>query len=103
MTHHAFSATNPNRLRSLIGSFASGNQTQFNAADGSGYDLVADTVIEVDRKNPQIAARLLASFRSWRSLEAKRGALAEAALRRVAAQPELSPDVRDIVERSLRQ
>ncbi|MDB5510249.1 MAG: pepN [Hyphomicrobiales bacterium] len=103
MTHHAFSATNPNRLRSLIGSFAGGNQTQFNAADGSGYDLVADTVIDVDRKNPQIAARLLASFRSWRSLESKRGALAEAALRRVAGQPELSPDVRDIVERSLRQ
>ncbi|MDO9439595.1 MAG: aminopeptidase N [Beijerinckiaceae bacterium] len=103
MTHHAFSITNPNRLRSLIGMFAGGNQTQFNAPDGSGYDLVADTVIEVDPKNPQIAARLLASFRSWRSLESKRGVLAEAALRRVAQQPELSPDVRDIVERSLRQ
>ena len=101
MNHHAFSMTNPNRLRSLIGSFASGNQTQFNAADGGGYDLLVETVMAVDPKNPQIAARLLAAFRSWKSLEPKRRALAESALRQVAEQPALSPDVRDIVERSL--
>ncbi|SFK44567.1 aminopeptidase N [Methylocapsa palsarum] len=99
--HPAFSLANPNRVRSLIGAFAAGNQTQFNAPDGSGYDFVADAVLELDRKNPQVAARLLAAFRSWRSLESVRRGQAESALRRVAGSPGLSPDVRDIVERSL--
>ena len=101
MNHHAFLLTNPNRLRSLIGAFATGNLTRFNAADGSGYDLLVETVIAVDPKNPQVAARLLAAFRSWRSLESGRKALAEAALQRVAAVQDLSADVRDIAQRSL--
>jgi aminopeptidase N len=101
MGHPAFSFANPNRVRSLIGAFATGNQTQFNAPDGAGYEFIADTVVELDRRNPQVAARLLAAFRSWRSLETVRRGLAEAALRRVASMSGLSPDVRDIAERSL--
>jgi aminopeptidase N len=101
MNHRAFSLSNPNRVRSLIGAFAAGNQTRFNAADGSGYEFVSDIVLQLDSKNPQVAARLLGSFRSWRILEAGRQRRAEAALRHVAAAPTLSPDVRDIVERSL--
>ena len=46
--HPAFSLANPNRVRSLIGAFAQGNQTQFNRADGAGYDFVADTVLALD-------------------------------------------------------
>lgn len=101
MEHPAFSLANPNRVRSLVGAFAAGNQTQFNAADGSGYHFVTEIVIGLDHTNPQVAARLLAAFKSWRVLEAKRAALAEAALRRVAQVNDLSPDVKDIVERSL--
>ena len=88
-------------LRALIGSFAAMNQTQFNAGDGSGYAFLAEIVIGLDPKNPQVAARLLGAFRSWRTLEPRRRTLAEAALRRVAAVEQLSSDVRDIVERSL--
>ncbi len=101
MTHPAFSLSNPNRARALIGAFAAGNQTQFNAPDGSGYDFVAAIVLQLDEKNPQVAARLLGAFKSWRALEPHRRDLAEAALRRVIAQSRLSPDVKDIVERSL--
>jgi aminopeptidase N len=101
MDHPAFSLANPNRVRALIGAFASGNQTQFNAADGSGYDFVAMIVLILDPKNPQVAARLLSAFKSWRSLEERRRGLAEAALRRVASAGQLSPDVKDIAERSL--
>jgi aminopeptidase N len=101
MEHPAFSLTNPNRVRSLIGAFASGNQTQFNAADGSGFHFLGEIVIGLDHANPQVAARLLAAFKSWRALESKRSALAEAALRRVAQVNDLSADVRDIAERSL--
>jgi len=101
MDHPAFSLANPNRVRALIGAFASGNQTQFNAADGSGYEFVASIVLLLDAKNPQVAARLLGAFKSWRALEEHRRERAEVALRRVASAAHLSPDVKDIAERSL--
>jgi aminopeptidase N len=101
MQHPGFSLGNPNRTRALIGAFAAGNQTQFNAPDGSGYEFVTSIVLQLDEKNPQVAARLLGAFKSWRALETGRRALAETALRRVASQGRLSADVKDIVERSL--
>ncbi len=96
-----FSMANPNRVRALVGSFSAGNQTQFNRPDGAGYDFVADIVLALDARNPQTAARLLISFRSWRALEPQRRALADAALKRIAASPQLSRDVSDIVTRTL--
>ncbi len=80
LDHPSVSISNPNRIRSLVGSFAGANQTQFNRRDGAGYDFLADFVVDLDRRNPQTAARLLVSFRSWRALEAHRRALAETAL-----------------------
>jgi aminopeptidase N len=99
--HPAFSLANPNRVRALIGAFAQGNLTQFNRPDGAGYDFVADTVLALDQKNPQVSARLATAFRNWRMLEEKRRALAEAALRRINAVSNLSRDLSDIVERAL--
>jgi aminopeptidase N len=92
---------NPNRVRALIGSFAQANHTQFNRLDGAGYDFVADIVLKLDPKNPQVAARIMGAFRSWRALEARRRQRAEATLRRVAATSNLSSDVHDIVARTL--
>ena len=99
--HPAFSFTNPNRVRALIHAFALANQKEFNRADGTGYDFVVDTVLALDRKNPQLAARLLSALKSWRVLEPGRRAMAEKALQRVAAAPSRSPDVADIVHRAL--
>jgi aminopeptidase N len=99
--HPAFSLGNPNRVRALIGAFAQGNPTQFNRADGAGYDFLADAVLSLDLKNPQVAARMTTAFRTWRTLEAGRRAKAEAALGRIKAAPNLSRDVADIVERAL--
>ena len=100
MSHPAFSMAVPNRVYALIGGFAA-NATQFNRADGTGYDLVADIVLALDPKNPQVAARMLNSFRSWRLMEPGRRGRAEAALTRIGAQPKLSADVKDIATRSL--
>jgi aminopeptidase N len=100
-THPAFSFANPNRVRALISSFALANQKEFNRADGLGYQFIVDTVLALDLKNPQLAARLLSALKSWRVLEPERQALAGAALRRVAVAPSLSPDVGDIVRRAL--
>ncbi|PLX39087.1 MAG: aminopeptidase N [Hyphomicrobiales bacterium] len=99
--HERFSFANPNRVRSLVGSFATGNPTQFNRSDGKGFAFVADVVLKLDKTNPQVAARLLSAFRSWRALEPARKAAAEKELTRIATAPELSPDVLDIVTRSL--
>ncbi len=99
--HPAFSMANPNRVRALIGAFAQANATQFNRADGLGYDFVADNVLALDPKNPQLAARLATAFRTWRTLEQGRRVKAEAALQRIKAAPNLSRDLSDIVERAL--
>lgn len=101
MGHPAFSLGNPNRVRSLIASFSLNNPTQFHRPDGAGYDLTAEVVLALDGKNPQVAARLLTAFNTWRMVESGRRRRAEAALRRVAEAPGLSPDVSDIAGRSL--
>ncbi len=100
MTHRGFSMSNPNRVRALVGGFTA-NQTQFNRADGLGYAFLEEIVLALDPTNPQIAARLLTAMRSWRSLEDIRRGQAEGTLRRIAGRPSLSPDVSDIVTRSL--
>jgi len=98
-SHPAFAMTNPNRVRSLVGSFSAANPTQFNRADGAGYDFLAETVLALDPTNPQIAARLLTGFGSWRMLEPGRQAKAAQSLAAIGARPTLSRDVSDIVGR----
>ncbi|MET2827707.1 aminopeptidase N [Mesorhizobium shangrilense] len=99
--HSAFSMANPNRVRSLIGTFSSANQTGFHRADGDGYRFFTETVLEVEKRNPQVAARLATALRSWRSLEPGRQAKAREALLAIANAENLSADLRDIVERTL--
>ncbi len=100
MGHPAFSWAVPNRVYALLGAFGA-NATQFHRRDGAGYDLVADAVIRLDGTNPQVASRMLGSFRSWRIMEPVRRRHAEAALQRIGAQKILSPDVKDLADRSL--
>jgi aminopeptidase N len=99
--HPSFSLANPNRVRAVIGAFAQGNPTQFNRADGAGYGFIADNILALDSKNPQVSARMATAFRTWRMLEPGRRAKAEAALRRIQAAPNLSRDLAEIVERAL--
>jgi len=96
-----FSLANPNRVRALTGTFAAANPVAFHAASGAGYALVADTVMELDGINPQVAARLASAFRSWRTLEPVRRGKAKEALERIRTRPALSADTRDIVTRML--
>jgi aminopeptidase N len=101
IAHPLFSITTPNKVRALIGNFATMNPVQFNRPDGAGYMLVAEEVLSIDRFNPQVAARLLNCYRSWRALEPVRRRAAKKALVRVAAAPHLSRDVYEIVSRML--
>ncbi|RWP63734.1 aminopeptidase N [Mesorhizobium sp.] len=100
-SHPAFSMANPNRVRSLVGTFSSANQTGFHRADGEGYRFFVETVLQVEKRNPQLAARLATALRSWRSLEPARQGKAREALLSIANTENLSADLRDIIERML--
>ncbi|WP_297322334.1 aminopeptidase N [uncultured Bartonella sp.] len=101
MKHPLFSLDNPNRTRALIAAFAASNQTGFNRRDGQGYKFLADIILTVDKENPQLAARLLTTTRSWRQLEQNRRAKLYNELQRIADTANLSVDVSDIVQRTL--
>ena len=87
-----FTLANPNRLRALVGAFAS-NQRAFHDASGRGYRFLADMVIAVDRLNPSTAAKLIPPLGRWRRFDEARAALMKAELRRVVEVPGLSKDV----------
>ena len=99
--HPAFSLNNPNKVRALISSFAAANQVRFHGADGTGYSFVADKVLALDRINPQIAARLLGAFKTWRQFDRPRRELMVQQLNRIAGTEGLSRDVYEIATKTL--
>jgi aminopeptidase N len=101
MNHPDFNIRNPNRARSVIFSYCSANPGAFHRPDAAGYVFWCDRVIELDAINPQVAARLARSLDRWKKLvEPLRGAAREA-IARIAAKPDLSNDVREVVTRAL--
>ncbi|OWQ87600.1 aminopeptidase N [Roseateles aquatilis] len=101
MKHADFTLKNPNRARSLIFSLCMFNPAAFHRADAAGYVFWAEQVLALDAINPQVAGRLARVMDRWTALaEPYRGAAREAIVR-VAAKPDLSNDVREIVERAL--
>ncbi|HEV7799585.1 MAG TPA: aminopeptidase N, partial [Burkholderiales bacterium] len=99
--HPAFSIRNPNKVYALIGGYTAGNHVRFHAADGSGYDFLADKVIELDVLNPQVASRMARGFDRWKKFDAGRQTHARAALERIRNTPGLSKDVAEIVTKAL--
>jgi aminopeptidase N len=101
MNHPDFNIRNPNRARSVIFSYCSANPGAFHRPDAAGYVFWSDRVLELDAINPQVAARLARALDRWKKLvEPLRGAAREA-IARVAAKPDLSNDVREVVTRAL--
>jgi aminopeptidase N len=101
MGHDDFSIARPNRVRALIGAFAGMNQAGFNAANGEGYDLVAQVIMRLDERNPQVAARMAGGFRSYQIMEPGRRARAQTALARIRDKDGLSKDTLEMVTRLL--
>ncbi|KFF49944.1 aminopeptidase N [Gammaproteobacteria bacterium MFB021] len=99
MEHPAFSLKNPNKVRALIGAFAQ-NRVNFHRLDGQGYRLLADVVIELNRLNPEIAARIITPLTRWQRFDEARQALMKAELERIRGE-KLSPNVYEMVERAL--
>ncbi|MDA3789928.1 MAG: aminopeptidase N [Desulfobacula sp.] len=100
-SHLDFSITNPNKVRSLIYTFAMVNPINFHRADGKGYAFIADQILQLDKINPQIAARLASCFNHWKKYDEKRQGLMRNSLETIMADPALSKNVYEIVSRAL--
>lgn len=101
LKHEAFDITVPNRVRSLIGAFSQANPVCFHDSTGRGYRILTDVVMKLNAINPQIAARLVSPLIQWKRFDASRQRLMKAQLEHIAAMPDLSRDVYEIVNRGL--
>jgi aminopeptidase N len=99
---NVFDHKNPNSLRALIGGFASGNPSQFHAANGSGYVFLADQVMAIDKFNKQVAANLVGALLPWRNYDAKRQMLMKEQLQRIIADEALSNNTFELVEKAIK-
>jgi len=99
--HDDFTLSNPNRVRSLIGAFVMGNFRGFHAEDGAGYRMLADAVLALDPKNPQIASRLVRALDAHRRFDAPWSDRMKAELERIRAVEGLSKDTFEIVNAAL--
>jgi len=96
-----FDINNPNKVRSVIGTFCHRNLMNFHAASGKGYQFLAEQVLRLDDSNPQIAARLVSAFNRWKKYDSSRQALARDQLQKILSRPGLSKAVYEIVSRNL--
>ena len=102
LTRHAdFDMTNPNRFRAVFGGLSM-NTAGFHNPTGAAYNLLADWLIALDAVNPQTTARMTVAFQTWRRFDADRQTLMQAALERIAATKDLSPDTTEMVSRILK-
>lgn len=101
MQHSAFDYKNPNKLRAVLGGFCSANAVNFHALNGSGYRFLADEIIALDKSNPQMASRLLTPLTRWRKYPEQAQKQMRMQLERIAAEKALSPDVFEVVSKSL--
>jgi aminopeptidase N len=102
LTHHpAFTRSNPNRLRALVGTFSQGNPLHFHDASGAGYQFLANEVLGLDPDNPQVAARMVQALGAWRRYDPARQALMTAQLQRIHDTKGLSTNTFEMVSKSL--
>ncbi|MCA1766260.1 MAG: aminopeptidase N [Desulfobulbaceae bacterium] len=101
MDHPAFVFKNPNRVRALLGSYARGNPVSFNRGDGAGYRFMAAKIVELDRMNPQTAARLAGCFGRWRRFNEARRQLVKKELEKIVRSDKISKDLYEVVSKTL--
>ena len=100
LNHPSFSLKNPNRVRSLLGAFGQ-NHYHFHHLSGRGYRLLTAIIIELDPLNPQVAARLVSPFITWKRYDPARRQLIKTALEAIGGRDGVSRDVFEMVRKSL--
>lgn len=101
MEHKDFTLKNPNRVRSLIAAFAMRNMIMFHDESGEGYRILREVVQELNTINPQIASRMLTPLRQWKAYKPELAELMRTELEAIKATPSLSPDVYEVVTKTL--
>lgn len=101
MEKEPFELTNPNKVRALIGQFCMINLVNFHECSGEGYAFLSEQIIALNAINPQIAARLTSPLTQWRSFNQLRQELMVTELKKLQQQVDLSPDVFEVVSKSL--
>ena len=101
MDHSAFSLKNPNRIRSLIGSFAANNVVNFHAKSGEGYAFLGDILLDLNVSNPQVASRLIDPLLKFKKYDSDRQTLMKAQLQRLADLDNLAKDLFEKVMKAL--
>ena len=100
-THPAFDPKNPNRMRALVGAFASGNPSRFHDGTGAGYRFLTDQIIATDAINPSVAARLVEPLGQWRRYRPDLSDKMRGELDRILSQPNLSKNVLELATKAL--
>lgn len=101
MSHPSFNMKNPNRVRSLLGSFFYSNQLRFHDASGQPYDFFGDQVLDLDKINPILASRLLSELSNWRKFDEQRQRRLHDLLERILRQDGLSKNSYEIASKTL--
>jgi len=101
LNHRSFSMSNPNRVRSLIGAFASANPAAFHAPDGSGYKFLVEMLTDLNSRNPQVAARMVEPLIRLKRYDEERQALMRQALEQLLELDNLSGDLYEKISRAL--
>ncbi len=99
MAHSLFSFNNPNRLRSVVGSFT---QNFVNFHNRQGYQLLTEVIFKLNNSNPQIGARLVSIYNHWRRFTPELKALQKQQLEAILASKNLSNDIFEIVKAALK-
>ncbi|HEX5057093.1 MAG TPA: aminopeptidase N [Gammaproteobacteria bacterium] len=99
--HPAFSLKNPNKVRALIATFCLANPARFHDPSGKGYELLFDTIVALDRINPQVAARMVPALTRWRKFVSPQRELMRQRLQAILETPDISRDVYELVSKSL--
>lgn len=97
-----FDKTNPNRIRSLYGSFAIRNPAGFHKEDGSGYRFIAERIIEIDSYNSHVSASLASAFQAYGYLEDDQAELMKEELERIMKTEGISTGLFEIVSKTLK-
>ncbi|KAG4188721.1 hypothetical protein ERO13_A08G183600v2, partial [Gossypium hirsutum] len=100
LSHPAFDLRNPTKVYSLIGGFC-GSPMNFHAKDGSGYKLLGEIVLQLDKLNPRVASRMVSAFSRWRHFDESRQKLAKAQLEKIVSVNGLSENIFEIASESL--
>ena len=101
LQHPAFTMSNPNKIRSLIGGFCNANLINFHNPDGSGYEFLKQHILALHSKNPQVAARLMTPLTRWKKFPEPNRQQMRDALQVIADEPGLVKDIFEIATKSL--